>query len=197
VTVAACWDGARAKLAGGGAEARRARDTYDTCHALRALLRKQTSHIPLKLFRDLISDGGLTVDPHFLNPRAWGSRAGDWLSRIISLTQELLVSYFSVIAILPGRKCFRGVLKRWVGSRRPEHSVNNPVGVSETPKFWSASLKTWLPTTPEGPETRPRGHFRRSALGKWRSPITTGVSGTRWDNPSGDTSTRAPEDHRI
>jgi len=42
-TVAACWDGARAKLAGGGAEARRARDTCDACHALWliwALLRK-------------------------------------------------------------------------------------------------------------------------------------------------------------
>jgi len=66
-TVAACWDGARAKLAGGGAEARRAREH------VRHVSRKQTSHIPLKLFRDLISDGGLTADPQFLNPRAWGS----------------------------------------------------------------------------------------------------------------------------
>ena len=51
-TVAACWDGARAKLAGGGAEARGARDTCDTCHARWALLRKHISHIPFKLFRD-------------------------------------------------------------------------------------------------------------------------------------------------
>jgi hypothetical protein len=39
-TVAACWDGARAKPAGAGAEAWRARDTCDTCPALWALLHK-------------------------------------------------------------------------------------------------------------------------------------------------------------
>jgi len=54
-----CWDGARAKLAGGGAEAGRARDTCDTCHALWALLRRQISNIPLKrVWAYLISDGG-------------------------------------------------------------------------------------------------------------------------------------------
>jgi hypothetical protein len=45
-TVAACWDGAHAKLAGEGAEARRSRNTCDTCQALWPLLRTQTSHFP-------------------------------------------------------------------------------------------------------------------------------------------------------
>ena len=41
----------------------------------------------------------------------------------------------------------------------------------------------------DGPETRPRGRFRRPALGKgWRANIA-GVLGTRRDNPGGDTST--------
>jgi len=61
---------ARAKLAGGGAEARRACDMCDTCHALWALLRKQISHLPLKLSRDLIWDGGLIADrPSLALPR--------------------------------------------------------------------------------------------------------------------------------
>ena len=49
-------------------------------------------------------------------------------------------------------------------------------------------LKTCVPTTPEGRETRPGWRFQRYAPGNWQWTITTGLSDTRWDSLRGDMS---------